>query len=147
MKCIKCGKNIPDNSQFCTYCGKKINQRRQEDFIMNKKRFIIIGIALIIIIIGFIFFEEVQKNNINAAAYSYSSSALYNIYIYDKDINCNIEKEIGMFKNYYSIIFKAGNDYTRKKYGNEVLKVTFEKGSREIINITGNSKIIEVVSK
>lgn len=52
-----------------------------------------------------------------------------------------------MFKNYYSIIFKAGNNYTRNKYGNEVLKVTFKKGSREIIDITGNSKIVKVVSK
>lgn len=22
MKCSKCGKNIPVNSHFCTYCGK-----------------------------------------------------------------------------------------------------------------------------
>ena len=52
-----------------------------------------------------------------------------------------------MFNNYYSIIFKAKNDYTRKKYGNEILKVTFKKGSREIIDITGNSKIVKVVNQ
>lgn len=94
MKCNNCGNEIPDNSKFCTYCGKKINQRRQGDFIMNKKKIIIIGSILIIIIIGFMFYKKIEKNNIKNALSSYSTGVLYNMYMYDKDIDCDIEKEI-----------------------------------------------------
>lgn len=33
MKCVKCGQEIPDNSQFCGYCGTKVESK------LNNKRF------------------------------------------------------------------------------------------------------------
>jgi len=59
MKCIKCGKNIPDNSQFCTYCGKKTDERKQKENeirdLSSHKMLIIVGIIVGIIILSSIY--------------------------------------------------------------------------------------------
>lgn len=33
MKCVNCGQEIPDNSQFCGYCGTKVEPK------LSSKRF------------------------------------------------------------------------------------------------------------
>jgi len=59
MKCSKCGKNIPDNSQFCTYCGKQIDDMEEKENQISDlsfhKKLIIVGIIVGLVILSSFF--------------------------------------------------------------------------------------------
>ena len=60
MFCEKCGKEMPDNTQFCTYCGsvvgsQEISNQGVEQFVPKKKnKNFIVGIVSICVIIAIV---------------------------------------------------------------------------------------------
>ena len=51
MKCKKCGKEVSENSKFCTYCGSDINKYNANKKLIKKIICIVSGIVGIIFII------------------------------------------------------------------------------------------------
>lgn len=52
MKCKKCGKEIPENSEFCGYCGSNTNKYNQNRNLIRNIIYVVSGIVGIILIIG-----------------------------------------------------------------------------------------------
>ena len=67
MKCPKCGKELKNEFEFCTNCGSKIKNIKNEDAKEIKIKFnhlilIIIGIAILLSVIVVLLFINKEKN-------------------------------------------------------------------------------------
>ena len=48
LKCNKCGNEIPIESEFCSYCGNKVEKEEKKTIKLSLKKIIIIEIIVIL---------------------------------------------------------------------------------------------------
>ena len=60
MKCLKCGKDNPDNAKFCSGCGALL--QKQADVEPVKKRIVLIVLILAILLLGVYFLSKERKS-------------------------------------------------------------------------------------
>jgi predicted nucleic acid-binding Zn ribbon protein len=74
MKCLNCNKDIPNESDFCTFCGNKIKKEKDNK---KKKILLIIGIILVIIVFMSLIIYLDNKNKIIEDANSLKNEENY----------------------------------------------------------------------
>lgn len=74
MKCLNCNKDIPNESDFCTFCGNKIKKEKNNK---KKKILLIIGIILVIIVFMSLIIYLDNKNKIIEDANSLKNEENY----------------------------------------------------------------------
>lgn len=109
MKCPKCGKEIADNSQFCEFCGAKLNFVPSIEAPLKKvqrksKRWMIISIFLLILNIVLV-----------SLAFHYHSS-LYSSNSYHINYENELNSEIKVLKSQLPQMYKT-------KYGNQSIYI------------------------
>ena len=120
MKCFNCNKEIPNESDFCSFCGNKIKEEKEVRDVKketNKKKKILLIIGMILVIV-FVITIVVFYNNKN--------KELKSIDDISKEIierTC-IKNEIGLFKD-DNILEEKYNDkndliYCKYKLNNEI---------------------------
>lgn len=62
MKCSKCEKDIPNESGFCPYCGKKIIDKKEKEISLRTLLVLIIIVVLVAFIIGTIIYYKNVNN-------------------------------------------------------------------------------------
>ena len=66
MYCGKCGSKIDDDSAFCPVCGSEIKRSGNNDYQQpkknNQKKYMILGIFLIVIIVAGVLYATVGLN-------------------------------------------------------------------------------------
>lgn len=91
MFCIKCGKEIDSNIQFCNNCGNKVgNKMNQNDTTNNKNKKFPLGIIILLVLcatFGILYYisgkadeasyehgkqKEVIESTLNSIDYSYN---------------------------------------------------------------------------
>lgn len=77
MKCKKCGKEIPENSEFCTYCGNKVDKNSDNKKIIINTVYVVSGIVGFILILAIAMYSmnsnsttvvsdnDFENNNVN----------------------------------------------------------------------------------
>ena len=61
MKCPKCGKEIADDSNFCEFCGKRVNVGTADKKGSEKKRiffFSLFAVLLVVVVAGVVYHEK-----------------------------------------------------------------------------------------
>lgn len=73
MKCQNCGSENPEHAEFCQECGDRLNKELKIKSKSSNRKYLIFGLIIIIVSIGFIIFNayssSVQNNNIQSLVY------------------------------------------------------------------------------
>ena len=52
MRCVKCNREIPDDSKYCEHCGNKISRKISDDL---REILIIVGVSVLLLLIIVVF--------------------------------------------------------------------------------------------
>lgn len=137
MLCKSCNKEIPDDVEFCIYCGKKVNggdtlYAKEVSAKSNKNRIgiktkILIGIIIIILLtVTFVLVHTKIKMNGNMI----TNSEVNNEYSQNEIINVYEKNKIGFLKDEKVLEEKYNNNgdliYCKYKFGDEIKEDYYE---------------------
>lgn len=108
MKCSVCGKEIPDNSQICEYCGKKVLDKEPNTKQSNTLMIKIIA-ALVVILTASVFIPMLLRNQkMNKAVSLIESATNYEGYLEGTEIFASIKDKK------YDAIYDFVNSFMQK---------------------------------
>ncbi len=139
--CPNCGKNISEDSKFCSKCGAKLQETENVNAtdstfespkpnIGNKKIFFGIGIGILVVIIIFMISYTGKHKGPEKAVYNYMES------IYKGDWDLLLESVSPMLKQ---MILMEYEDYTEEEIEEEM-----QDASDELMDILGSDWIKEL---
>ena len=123
MKCNKCGNEIPIESEFCSYCGNKVEKEEKKTIKLSLKKIIIIEIIVIlgIAVVAGICVSVWTRPQISKEE---TTQNVQNNKIKTYELN-----KIGYYKNENILEEKYNNNgdliYCKYKSGNEIKEDTY----------------------
>lgn len=148
MKCNKCGNEIPIESEFCSYCGNKVEKEEKKTIKLSLKQVIIIEIIVIlgIAIVAGICISIWTKPQIGTSNITQNNNATSKIKTYELN-------KIGYYKNENILEEKYNNNldliYCKYNSGNEIKEDTYNyeydnKGRTIKVSLNNNDSTLEI---
>ncbi len=149
LNCKKCGKEIPNDSKICPYCGKKVNKENNSKKIKKIISGVVIAIAIVVVVVVGINFIKDRNELVNDVKRAGSEEGRSHI----KEQTENLDKKLNgedKEEEDESVTSKYQKKFTLTEYKTLCKTIPYKDLSRtpdtyKLENLYFKGKVIQVV--